>query len=140
VIGNLSISFDSGTKLKELVKKPNYKQIFMFSAVTWNRHMIHYNSETARNEGLPDVVVQRALIGNYFAQLLTQWAGENAELKRLEWKVLRSAIPGDKLVCQGEVVAKLEQNSCRLANCKIQMMNQKSEILATGQAQMEFYS
>ena len=128
-----------GTQLKELVKEPDYKHIFMFSAITWNRHLIHYNSEFAQKEGLPDVVVQRALIGNYLAQFITQWIGENAELMRLEWKVIHSAIPGDKLVCQGEIIEKLVQNTNRLMKCGIQITNQKSEIIATGQAQIKFF-
>jgi hydroxyacyl-ACP dehydratase HTD2-like protein with hotdog domain len=60
-----------GTKLGELVKKPDRRQLFMFSAITWNRHAIHYDRQSAREEGLPDVVVQRALIGNFLPSCWT---------------------------------------------------------------------
>jgi hydroxyacyl-ACP dehydratase HTD2-like protein with hotdog domain len=70
-----------GTKLGELVKKPDRRQLFMFSAITWNRHAIHYDRQRAREEGLPDVVVQRALIGNFFAQLLDQWLQDRGEIQ-----------------------------------------------------------
>ena len=34
----------------------------MVSAVTWNRHLIHYNTEFAISDGLKNVAVHRALI------------------------------------------------------------------------------
>lgn len=60
-----------GTKLSKLVKTPDRQQLFMFSAITWNRHAIHYNRQHARDEGLPDVVVQRALVGNFLPNCWT---------------------------------------------------------------------
>ena len=30
-------------EIRSLTKKPTHMQLFMFSAVTWNRHLIHYN-------------------------------------------------------------------------------------------------
>lgn len=91
------------TELKILVVKPDYQQLFMYSAITWNRHAIHYNRQKARDEGLPDVVVQRGLIGNYFAQFLENGMHHCADILRLEWRVLQSAVPGDTLTCSGEV-------------------------------------
>ena len=73
--------FSLPTILPELVVTPTHSQIFMFSAATWNRHHIHYSRDAAIAEGLPDVVVQRALIGNYFVRLLTNWMGDAGEIK-----------------------------------------------------------
>ena len=82
------------TQIPELIVRPDRTQIFMFSAITWNRHLIHYSKDAAISEGLPDIVVQRALIGNFLARLITDWVGDSAELRRLTWKVTRSALPG----------------------------------------------
>ena len=63
--------------IPELTVCPDYVQVFMFSAITWNRHHIHYSKDAALSEGLPDVVVQRALIGNFLARLITNWVGDS---------------------------------------------------------------
>jgi hydroxyacyl-ACP dehydratase HTD2-like protein with hotdog domain len=127
-----------GTKLGELVKTPDSRQIFMFSAITWNRHAIHYDRQRALSEGLPDIVVQRALIGNFFAQFLEQWIEANGDILRLEWKVVRSALPGDTLTCRGAVRKKHMEGEKKLVTCVIEMTNQKSEYIASGEATLIF--
>ena len=127
-----------GTKLDKLVKKPDVKQLFMFSAITWNRHAIHYNRQCAREEGLPDVVVQRGLIGNFFAQLLDQWMQDRGDILRLEWKVVRSAIPGDTLTCSGVVRRKFSRRGDTLFECDLEMVNQEADAIAKGVGTVRF--
>ena len=121
-----------GTELKKLVIKPDDQQIFMYSAITWNRHAIHYNRQKARDEGLPDVVVQRGLIGNYFAQLLENGMHHCADIRRLEWRVLRSAVPGDTLACSG-VVRRIDlKGTGTRIEIDLAMINQHNEMVAKG--------
>lgn len=89
--------------LPELRVRPTPMQLFMFSAVTWNRHHIHYNAEAARAEGHPDVVVQRTLIGNYFARHAGAWLGSAGRIGRLVWRVTGPAVPDQWLRCNGVV-------------------------------------
>ena len=120
---------DTSAPLGTLVKKPDLKQVFMFSAATWNRHAIHYSRESARREGLPDVVVQRALIGNFLAQFLEQWVLDQGEVERLEWKVVHSAIPGDTLTCSGKVRS---ISAGERIECDLEMVNQTGDVIARG--------
>lgn len=89
--------------LPELRIWPTPVHLFMFSAVTWNRHHIHYSAEAARAEGHPDVVVHRALIGNYFARHAGGWLGPEGRISRLSWRVTGSAVPLQWLRCNGVV-------------------------------------
>lgn len=89
--------------LPELRVLPTAMQIFMFSAVTWNRHHIHYSADGARAEGHPDVVVQRSLIGNYFARHADAWLGSSGRIARLVWRVTGPAVPNQWLRCNGVV-------------------------------------
>ena len=125
-------SWSVGTELEPLVIQPTYQQLFMFSAITWNRHAIHYNRKKARDEGLPDVVVQRALIGNFFARLLEGWTHHRAEILRLEWKVVRSAVPGDTLTCSGVIRHTDTQQGATLIECDLTMVNQETDTVANG--------
>ncbi len=94
--------------LPELRVLPTPMQLFMFSAITWNRHHIHYSQAAAQAEGHPDVVVQRSLIGNYFARHAGAWLGTAGHVARLVWRVTGPAVPHEWLRCNGAVLEWLE--------------------------------
>jgi len=124
--------------IPELIVRPDRTQIFMFSAITWNRHRIHYSKDAAIREGLPDIVVQRALIGNFFAQLITNWIGDSGELRKLAWKVIRSALPGKKIVCQGKIKERIDSEDEMNLICELTAYNENDELIATGDATVIF--
>ena len=125
--------------IPELVVKPDRMQIFMFSAATWNRHHIHYDKDAAIAEGLPDVVVQRALIGDFFARLLTEWLGDDGEIRKLSWKVTQSAPPDTALRCLGDVLTVETAAGVRHADCELHMVDDAGRDIATGRARLCLY-
>ena len=131
---NISVT----TQIPELIVRPDHTQVFMFSAVTWNRHHIHYSKDAAVSEGLPDIVVQRALIGNFFARLMTDWIGDDAELRKLEWKVTRSALPGKDIVCRGKIRERIDSEDEKYVICEVTASNENDELIASGDATIVF--
>ncbi|HWI21732.1 MAG TPA: hypothetical protein VNT22_03855 [Baekduia sp.] len=125
----------SPAALPELIVHPDHMQIFMFSAITWNRHHVHYSKDAAIGEGLPDVVVQRALLGNYFARTLTDWAGDDAEIRELTWKVLSSATPNSRLRCRGSATAEDEPG---FIACELEIVRDDDALVASGSARLQF--
>jgi hydroxyacyl-ACP dehydratase HTD2-like protein with hotdog domain len=123
--------------LPELEVVPDHMQIFQFSAITWNRHHVHYSKDAALAEGLPDVVVQRALLGDFLARAVDDWAGEEADLRELSWKVRSSATPNVRLRCQGEVVAVDVGDGATFANCDLRIVRDDDELVASGAARLE---
>ena len=123
--------------LPELQVVPDHMQIFQFSAITWNRHHVHYSKDAALAEGLPDVVVQRALLGDFLARAVGDWAGEEADLRELSWKVRSSATPNVRLRCQGEVVAVDACDGATFANCDLRIVRDDDELVASGAARLE---
>jgi hydroxyacyl-ACP dehydratase HTD2-like protein with hotdog domain len=121
-------------EIPEFSITPNHTQIFMFSAVTWNRHHIHYNKDAALDEGHEGVVVQRALIGNFLARLLTSWLGAAGEIRELSWKVVRSALPNQSLRCRGTVAHTERTDAGMLLSCEVVVLNPEDQPIATGQA------
>jgi len=91
----------NSVNMPDLAVSTDSTMLFMFSAITWNRHRIHYDAEAARQEGHADVVAQRALIGNFFARHLKSWRSGQGNLERLSWKVVNSALPGQELIVKG---------------------------------------
>lgn len=127
-----------GTSLGEWRITPSKSQIFMFSAITWNRHQIHFNADQAKSEGFPDIVVQRGLIGNFLARFVTEWAGRHGHLERLRWKVLRSAFPGQELRCGGEItrIESEDIDGNKRAECMIRVLNPDGLQVAEGEARV----
>lgn len=116
--------------IQELCVTPTTTRIFSFSAVTWNRHRIHYDKDAAIAEGHRDVVVQRALLGNYLAAMLEEWLGRNGTVRKLSWNVLNSAYPGRELRCTGR--ATLDGHT---AHCSLVIASEGGVVVATGQAE-----
>jgi hydroxyacyl-ACP dehydratase HTD2-like protein with hotdog domain len=131
---NISVT----TQIPELVVCPDYAQVFMFSAITWNRHHIHYNKDAAIREGLPDIVIQRGLIGNFLARLITNWIGESAELRKLAWKVTRSALPGRNIVCRGKIKEIKDAEEDKYLICEVTVSNENDELISSGEAKVVF--
>ena len=124
-----------GNEIPPLVKKPGNADIFMFSAITWNIHRIHYDVEFARDhDKLPDVVVQRTLHGCYLAQLLTDWIGVDGTLKKLGWSNRGMAVPGDTLACRGKVTGKYVKDGENYIECEVWIENQQGERITPGSA------
>ena len=133
----MSLAYDAiqvGDAIPSLEKKPSYMQLFMFSAITWNRHLIHYNTAFAQGDGLKDVAPHRALIGSFLGQLLSKWAGDSGRVTRLEWSVRGSALPGKVLTCKGKVVDKHVEGSRRIVECEVWAETEEGETLAPGTA------
>jgi hydroxyacyl-ACP dehydratase HTD2-like protein with hotdog domain len=131
---NISVTI----QIPELVVCPDYAQVFMFSAITWNRHHIHYNKDAAIREGLPDIVIQRGLIGNFLARLITNWIGESAELRKLAWKVTRSALPGRNIVCRGKIKEIKDAEEDKYLICEVTVSNENDELISSGEAKVVF--
>ncbi|RJO75113.1 acyl dehydratase [Nocardia panacis] len=102
-----------GDRLPELRNTPTRVQLFRYSAVTWNTHRIHFDSDYAAVEGYPDVLVQSHLHGAFLTRLCTDWMGARGRLTRLAVTVKRFAVPGDVLICAGTVtgVEKVDDHS-----------------------------
>ena len=123
-----------GDPMPELSVEPDHTQIFMFSAVTWNRHHIHFSKDAALSEGLPDVVVQRGLIGNFMVRQVYQWIEHSGQLVSLNWRMVASALPGDTLKCSGIVSQKEQHENGYYFNCALSVKNANGQIISRGDA------
>ena len=126
-----------GLSLGDYKVIPTKSQLFMFSALTWNRHQIHFNRDFAKEEGLPDVAVQRGLIGNFLAEYLSRWILDNGYLRKLKWKVLLSAFPGEELRCLGEIVSLNDDQGEKEIHCSLKVLNTANEQVAIGEAKLQ---
>jgi len=121
-------------EIPELQITPTPGQIFMFSAITWNRHHIHFSKQAALAEGHADIAVQRALLGNFMARHLGNWLGSRGQILQLSWKVQKSALPGNLLRCQGTAAASEQAGERRQLQCTLRIVDHTEAVVASGAA------
>jgi hydroxyacyl-ACP dehydratase HTD2-like protein with hotdog domain len=129
-----------GDDIPELITVPTTTQLFMFSAVTWNRHRIHYDPEFARSQGLRDVAIHRGLIGNLLARVLTRWLGDAGIVRQVEWTVRGSAEVGQPLRLAGKVRGKRSDGGRTLIDCDVWAEDHEGRVVAPGTAVVELRS
>lgn len=126
-----------GSEIAPLVKRPTGVQLFRYSAVTWNAHLIHYDAEYARTENYPDVLVQSHLHGCFLVQTIMDWAGPRARLRKFRWENRHLAVPGDVLTCTGVVTGVRDEGDVRLLECELEERNADGVLCAPGWALVE---
>lgn len=130
-------SVEVGTEITPLEKRPTGLQLFRYSAVTWNAHLIHYDDAYAKSEGYPAVLVQSHLHGCFLIQAVMDWAGPWARLRRFRWENRHLAVPGDVLTCTGRVTAVRSDGGVVVLECELHERNQNGQLCAPGWAVVE---
>jgi hydroxyacyl-ACP dehydratase HTD2-like protein with hotdog domain len=103
----------TGDSLPTLTVTVDERQLFFFSAATYNGHRIHYDKDWARTvEGYDGVLIQGPLQAALLARAITDWIGGRGRL--IEYAVQNRAVAfaGEELSFGGVVSAKrLADNS-----------------------------
>lgn len=117
-----------------MVKTPTRAQLFMYSAISWNVHRIHYDAEYARKEEHPTVLVHGPLQGAFLGQFMTDWISPGGTLKKIAYSNRGRAFPDEPYIMKGRVAGKHIENGQHLVDCDIRGENQAGEIAAMGSA------
>lgn len=100
LIDTLDQDSRTGEVLPILTYTISIAEVFMFSAITWNRHRIHYDKDRAIKEGHEGVLVQRGFIGNILCRYINE-IFIDPKIEKLHWKVLNSTLAGSTLTASG---------------------------------------
>ena len=109
-----------GDALPTLTVTVDERQLFFFSAATYNGHRIHYDKDWARTvEGYDDVIVQGPLQAALLARAITDWIGGRGRL--VEYAVQNRAIAfaGEELSFGGVVTGKRSADDIGLVDLDI---------------------
>lgn len=99
-----------------------------------NYHPIHYDKDFAKEQGLPDVVVQGPLKLGLLDRMMRDWVGEHGWLKKITCNYRGFDIPGSVLICKGKIVSKSLEEGEGHVHCEIWVQNQKEEVTTKGTA------
>jgi hydroxyacyl-ACP dehydratase HTD2-like protein with hotdog domain len=96
-----------GDTLPALTVSADERQLFFFSAATYNGHRIHYDKDWARSdEGYDDVIVQGPLQAALLARAVTDWIGGRGRLVEYAVQNRAIALVGEQLTFDGSVTGK----------------------------------
>ncbi|SPP98127.1 MaoC/PaaZ C-terminal domain-containing protein [Bradyrhizobium vignae] len=92
-----------GLSLPALEKTFTTVDLMAYGAATWDWHRLHYDGDFARSMNLPNVVVDGQAFGHLFARAAIDWAGPQAFIERLSFKMKSMAFAGETLRVESEV-------------------------------------
>ncbi len=122
-----------GDGLPALEHTPDIIDSFLYNAALWNAHRIHYDLRYATEvEGYPDLVVPGPLMGDWLAQCVLEWIGDDAKLARLSYSNRRAAYVGETLRTAGTVTA--IDPATRTAEVEVAVRNAAGDVLTPGAA------
>ena len=94
----------AGLRLPERAHAPDNVHLFLYNAVLWNAHRIHFDLPYATEvEGYPGLVIAGPLMGDWLGQCVEDWIGDGARLVNLTYSNRQAAYVGETLTAGGEV-------------------------------------
>ena len=130
-------SVQLGDELPYREFKPDNVQLFLYNAILWNAHRIHFDETyTTEVEGYPGLVIAGPMIGDWLHQCVEDWLGEKGRLVSMEYSNRIAAYIGETLHCGGNVIA-LDSDS-QEAQVEVFIKNEAGEIVAPGEATVLF--
>jgi hydroxyacyl-ACP dehydratase HTD2-like protein with hotdog domain len=127
-----------GEEIRPLKKDVTSLNIFMYLATIWLLDRIHFDYPYAtERRGLPNVVAPGNMAIDYYAQLLTDWAGREGELRKLSTQYRSFMVPGNKLECGGKIVNKYIDKGKGYVELELWMTNEEGTNCAPGKGVVE---
>jgi acyl dehydratase len=93
-----------GEDLPHVLRCPDIVDLFMFGALIWGTHRIHYDAAFAASEGLPGPLVHGWLQAAYLANYVEAWAGPEWRITEFAVDFLGMCTAGETLHCGGSVI------------------------------------
>ncbi len=127
-----------GQEIVQLEKTVTTVNILMYLATVWLMDRIHFDYPFAtQRRGLPNVVAPGNMAGDYYAQLLTGWAGEKGDLRRLSIQFRNFMLPDDVLSCGGVITKKYVSEDKGLVELDLWIKNQNDLVCVPGKGVVE---
>lgn len=122
-----------GSRLNERTHEPSAVSLFLYNAVIWNPHRIHFDEPyTTQIEKHPGLVVDGPLQGDWLSQAVMEWLGDDGELMQLEYSNRRAAYLGERLRTGGEVV-EIDRDT-GIVTLDIYIKNADDKVIVPGRA------
>ncbi|MEI7703232.1 MAG: hypothetical protein WCK73_01395 [Deltaproteobacteria bacterium] len=114
-----------GQEIPVIRKDVSSVAILMYVSTVWLMDRIHFDHPFATlRRGLPGVVAPGNMGGDYYAQLLSEFAGEEGQVRKMSFQFRNFMLAGDVLEVGGKVVRKTVVDGHGLVELELWMKNQ----------------
>lgn len=114
-----------GEEIPALTKEVSTVHILMYVASVWLMDRIHFDHPFAtKRRGLPGVVAPGNMGGDYYAQLLSEYAGEGGQVRKMSFQFRSFMLADDVLTVGGKVARKYESDGKGLVELELWIKNQ----------------
>lgn len=115
-----------GDEIPPLTKDVTTVNILMYVASVWLMDRIHFDQPFAtKRRGLPGVVAPGNMGGDYYAQLLSELAGERGKVRGMSFQFRSFMLADDVLSVGGKVVKKSVAEGNGLVELELWIRNQQ---------------
>lgn len=127
-----------GREIAPLKKTVTTVNILMYLSTVWLMDRIHFDYPFAtQRRGLPNVVAPGNMAGDYYAELMTRWAGEKGALRKLAIQFRNFMLPGDVLQAGGKIVKKYVEDGKGYVELELWLKNGNDVNCVPGKAVVE---
>jgi hydroxyacyl-ACP dehydratase HTD2-like protein with hotdog domain len=127
-----------GQEIVPLEKRVTTVNILMYLSTVWLMDRIHFDHPFAtQRRGLPNVVAPGNMAGDYYVQLLSGWAGEKGELRKLAIQFRNFMLPEDLLTCGGRITKKYLSEGKGYVELELWLKNQNGVNCVPGKGTVE---
>ena len=123
-----------GTEIPVLEKLPTTRTLVMYAGASGDFFQLHYDKDFAKKLGFPGPIVHGRLGAAMLTQLLTDWVGDQGELKKFSVQYRGNAFPEEKFICKGKVTKKYVEGGMNLVECEVWGENSKGDKVTPGTA------
>ena len=116
-----------GDELTPIVKEIGMARMMAYGAATWDFVRLHYDADYVREMGFDAPFLDGQMIGGFLTQLVQDWAGPDAFLRKLSFRNRVMVYPGDSLTCRGVVIDISTTEEGGMVECNLWVDNQRNE-------------
>lgn len=129
--------FTEGSQIPSKEFSCDKVQLFLYNAVLFNAHLIHYDHTYATEvEGYADLVLAGPLIGDWLHQCVDGWLGEECQLLQMEYSN-RHAAYVDEVLIGGGTITKIDV-AHNTMDLELHIKNADGDVIAPGKAKVSF--
>lgn len=123
-----------GQELTQLVKHPTTRQLVKWAGASGDYYEIHYDKDFAQSTGLQGCIVHGWLTFSFVAQMVTDWMGQEAFLKKIGVSYRGMQVPGEDITCKGKVTKKYQSGGENIVECDVWAENTEGKKTTPGTA------
>ena len=133
----MSLSYDAvaiGDELPPLALPPLTRTtLALYAGASGDHNPMHIDIDFARAAGMPDVFAHGMLSMAWLGRMLTEWVPQR-DLREFSVRFTAMTHVGERIVCTGRVVQKLERDGERLVRVSVATANEAGKVKLSGEA------